>query len=63
MTEAEAIAVNQLMKWLALVDGHPGEEDARRAAAMLADNAHKVLDGDGFTAAHVLAVWPLCEGP
>ncbi|GAB3693460.1 hypothetical protein [Nocardiopsis oceani] len=62
MNESEAIAVNQLMKWLALAPGHPGEEEARRAAAMLADNAHKTL-GQGFTAARVLAVWPLCEEP
>ena len=62
MTESEAIAFNQLMKWLALVDGHPSEEEARCAAAMLADNAHKTL-GQGFTAPRVLEVWPLCEEP
>jgi len=60
VTESEAISFNQLMKWLALTADRPSEEDARRAAAMLADNAHKAL-GEGFTAARVLEVWPLCE--
>jgi hypothetical protein len=65
LTVTEAHAVNQLLAWfLALdtgrVDWPPSNGEAREAAELLVEHAHRTL-GAGLTCDRVRDAWPLAR--